>query len=85
MSNIGGKELSLTAKLLDLASNQFSRHGCNDLSESVYEGWSIEDKKKFVREYHEWNGDPEEFDEDFLYLPDYAIMRFLAHKIKAKG
>jgi hypothetical protein len=37
------------------------------------------------KEYHEWNGDPEEFNPRFLALHDYAVMSFLAHKLLEMG
>lgn len=76
------KEKQLAAKMLQLASDEFSNHGCNDVEESMYEGWSIEERQQFVKEFHEWNGDPEEFDPNFLHLGDDIIMSFLAHKLE---
>ena len=77
-----GNEQKLVAKLLNLASDEFGGHICNDVPNKFYKGWTIEERKQFVKEYHEWNGDPEEYDEDHLHLPDFAIMAFLADKIK---
>lgn len=79
------KEKELAAKMLELASDQFSNHGCNDVEDSVYEGWTQDERKQFVKEFHEWNGDPEEYSETFLHLGDWAIMSFLAHKLKVDG
>jgi len=75
-------EKILAVKMLELASENFSNHCCNDVDEKVYRSWTPEERKQFVKEYHEWNGDPEEYDENFLYLPDFAIMDFLAYKLK---
>jgi len=76
------KEKMLASKMLDAASDEFGNHGCNDVKESLYDGWTIEERRAFVKEYREWNGDPQEYDENFLHLPDYAIMSFLAYKLK---
>ena len=57
------KEQELAAYLLKLASNQFSNHGCNDVDKKAYEEWTIEERQQFVKEYHEWNGDPEEYNQ----------------------
>ena len=35
---------------------------------------------EFVRAYHDWNGDPEEFDPNHLHLPNFAVVEFLASK-----
>jgi|WetSurMetagenome_2_1015567.scaffolds.fasta_scaffold932293_1 hypothetical protein len=78
---ISAKELELASKMIELASDEFSNHGCNDVEESMYEGWTLEDRKEFVKEFHKWNGDPEEYDENFLELGDSTIMQFLAHKL----
>lgn len=76
------KEEMLAAKMLDLASDEFSNHGCNDVEESVYEGWTLDERKQFVKEFWEWNGSPEDYDEKFLHLQDHSIMAFLAFKLK---
>jgi len=75
------KEKKLTAEFLDLASSEFSNHGCNDVEESFWAGWTKKERQQFVKEYHEWNGDPEAHDPEHLNLPDHAIMSFLAHKV----
>jgi hypothetical protein len=85
MKNISKKELALAAKMLELASDQFSNHGCNDVDENVYAGWTLEERQQFVKEFHEWNGDPEEYEETFLHLGDSTIMSFLAAKLEAQS
>lgn len=82
MQEISKKELALAAKMLELASDQFSNHGCNDVDENVYDGWTLEEIQQFVKEFHEWNGDPEEYEETFLHLGDSTIMSFLAAKLE---
>ena len=76
------KEAILTSKILEEASDLFAGRMCNDVDDSFYDGWTLEERRIFIKEYHEWNGDPEEYDENFLHLPDFAIMSFLAYKIK---
>lgn len=77
-------EKKLASEILKLASDQFSNHGCNDVSERVWKGWTVEQRQQFVKEYHEYNGDPEEYDPEYLHIPDYALMSFLAYKL-SKG
>lgn len=77
------KEKKLASYFLELASDVFGNHGCNDVEDEVWENWTLEERQKFVKEYHEWNGDPEEYDENYLHLPDFAIMSFLSHKLSS--
>jgi hypothetical protein len=76
------KEKLLAATMLKMASDVFSNHGCNDVEDSVYARWSTEERLRFIREFHEWNGDIKEFDENFLHLGDSTIMSFLAYKLE---
>lgn len=76
------KEKKLAADMLEKASDEFSNHGCNDVENSVYKNWSLEERRQFVKEFHIWNGDPEEYNENFLNMHDYMIMGFLAYKLE---
>ena len=78
------KENQLAAEMLELASDTFSNHGCNDVEDSVYEGWTLEERQQFVKEYYEWNGDPENYSPTHLHIGDSSIMRFLAYKLSNK-
>lgn len=79
---ISSKERNLYIALLEYATDQISNKGCNDVDEKLYSNWTKEERIKFVKEFHEYNGDPENFDEDFLRLPDFAILGFLKHKLE---
>lgn len=72
----------LAANLLRLASDDFCNHGCNDFD--LPSSWSLKEKQDFVFAYHEWNGDPEEYDPGFLQLPDFAVMTYLAYLLDGK-
>jgi len=74
-------EKKLAAELLDMASDEFSNHGCNDMDESVYEGWTLEERRKFVKEFWAWNGSPEEYDKNRLHIGDSSLMAFMSHKL----
>lgn len=76
------KEEQLAAYFLDLAAEEFSNHGCNDVEEEVWKDWTKEERQKFVKEYHEWNHEPQEYDLNHLHLDDTSIMRFLAYKLE---
>ena len=75
-------ELKLAAAMLELAAQKFSNRGCNDVDDNLYEDWADEERKQFVKEYYEWNGDPEEYDSEWLHIPDWALMDYLADKLK---
>ncbi len=75
------KEKNLLLYFLKLAADEFSNHGCNDVEKSVWKDWDIKEREVFVKEFYEYNGDPEMYNPKFLHLPDFAIMSFLAHKL----
>lgn len=76
------QEKELAAKFLELAAETFSNHVCNDVDESFFTGWTKEQRQNFCKQFYEWNGDPEEYNPEWLFLPDYALMGFLADKIR---
>lgn len=75
------KEKKLAVMFLKMASEEFSRHGCNDLDPGLLTDWSPEEIIALDKAYHEWNGDPEEHGPDNSWLPDFALMSFLAAKL----
>ena len=76
---MNAKERQLTTVFLKDYSNRLGNNICNDWK--FPSDWSKEEKIEFIREYREWNGDPENFDENFLVLPDFAVVSFLAAKL----
>ena len=47
------KEKKLTKDLLEIASDQFSNNGCNDVDDELYNGWTLEERKhKFEFKKH---------------------------------
>jgi hypothetical protein len=73
------KIIGLVAKLLDMASDVFANHTCNDLPDDFYDGIPESEIVELHRAYHNWNGDPEEFNPDCVgYLGDSALMAFFA-------
>lgn len=82
----------MAALLLEMAADQFSNHGCNDLDQDFIKavGLTDEEKLQFVTEFYEWNGDFEEAKENgwitakhFDRMGDSTLMHFVAHKLKA--
>lgn len=83
------EEMKLAANLLKAASDVFGNHGCNDydLAEVIP---SVRERNRLVREMHEWNGDPEEYEalkagEPDYRIPDFALFAFLAHKLEQEA
>jgi len=76
------KESKLAAHLLKMASDSYSNHGCNDLGQETIDagGFTEEEKVQFVKEYREWNGDPD-WPNKFESMMDYAVMNFIAAKL----
>ena len=77
---MNNKEKLIAASMLKELSSKLGNECCNDWY--FPESWTENEKICFVSEYHEWNGDPEEFDARRLILPDFAVASFLAHKIR---
>lgn len=78
-------QLLCMADLLDAAADKFGNHGCNDWDWPA--GVPEADRMAIVRAFHDWNGDPQEFDPEWLSLPDFAAMRYFAGlcRIEAEG
>ena len=71
--------LLLASKMLELASDQFSNHGCNDLDSETLE--LITDEKKLCDDVREWNGD-DEWPEKASWIGDSSLMQYLSDKLK---
>ncbi|HEX3640169.1 MAG TPA: hypothetical protein VHV10_02645 [Ktedonobacteraceae bacterium] len=80
-------EAKLLIELLKLASDSFSNHGCNDfdLTKSVP---ALEDRRALMKSYNDYNGSPEDFEDDELHGSqhdfhiDSALMGYLTHRIE---
>ena len=69
----------LAAKMLDMASDEFSNHGCNDLPKKIVKMIPqevVDDARKFLCD------DEDEWLEDASDLCDWTLMDYLAHKLK---
>ena len=74
-------EVDAAVQFLRDFADDLGNRGCNDFDLKAMIPDEIE-RRDFVRECREWNGDPEEFDPNFLELPDFAVVGFLAHKLE---
>ena len=80
------KEKLFVAKLLRMAANEFSNHGCNDLPEECEKLFTKKEWTKMMKDYHEWNGDPEEFEGGFEshMLMDWLWMDYFANILETE-
>ena len=76
---MNSKEKLIAAEMLESLSNKMADSCCNDWNFPI--NWSEDEKATFVREFHEWNGDPEEFDPGYLVLSDFCVASFLSSKM----
>lgn len=72
-------ELKLAASMLGDYSENLSNNSCNDfrLDDHLPD---VEDRRRFMHDFHEYNGDPEEFDasRDYKLTMDSMVAQFLA-------
>lgn len=74
---------NLIAYFLQDCANSMANRICNDLP-LVEIMPRVEDRRKLMRDFHEWNGDPEEYDSDSEYrvVFDFAIASYLAYLVR---
>jgi hypothetical protein len=77
------KWLRLAGDMLEMASEKFGNHGCNDWD--FPDDWTAEDRQGLASAMHEANGDPENYEPDNIHLPDWWVMAFLADRLKAEA
>jgi hypothetical protein len=82
MESLTKKEMLLIAHLLEIASDKFSNHGCNDMDEEIMNQFTSDEKDELSKQYHDWNGDPEEFTPGLFWLGDDSLMSLFAAKLK---
>ena len=68
----------LAGKLLGMAAEQFSRHGCNDFARPEY--FSAKEWARMANEYEQWNSGGED---EAMPLVDFVLMGWLATLIEA--
>jgi hypothetical protein len=79
VSKLSPNDRKVLAHLLEMASDHFANHGCNDMElDEVLP--DVDARRDLMRRYHAWNGDPEEFDPEGSYEieSDFALMGFYA-------
>lgn len=78
------KEKMLAGKLLEMASDEFSNHGCNDLPKELERLLTQEEWDRLNKEMHDWNGDPEEYRPGQVMSYDWLWMSFLGAKLRGE-
>lgn len=78
---MNANEQILASKMLEEFSDILAGRGCNDFN--FPDSWTEEEKEVFVRDFHVWNGDPEEFDKDNWYISNFCVAMFLSEKLKS--
>jgi len=82
--DIEEKEKKLLLGIISECSDILSRRSCNDIDEEHMRDFTIEEKIKLDKDYHEFNGDPEEHEEGAYCLYDFAILDYLSQKYLTK-
>lgn len=77
------KEIELISEMLADYSRRLSRDGCNDWD--FPKDWTIKEKQLFLKQYHAWNGDPEEYDPKRLHIRNSSVAAFLSYRVRQKN
>lgn len=81
------KQKILAGRLLEMASEEFSNHGCNDLDETWLKDWSDEEKQAMAQDMVKYNiidqSDIDDYDGvvDHLLTNDTTLMDYFAKKL----
>ena len=74
------KEMALAVVMLDHLADMLGDNGCNDFD--FPENWSNGEATVFTLEYHQENGDPEEYEIGDILNSDFCVARLLARKLE---
>lgn len=69
-------ESNIVSKLLDMASDEFSNHGCNDLDKEIESLITAE----LLEEIRVWNDAEDTWPEHASQIGDATLMRYMAYK-----
>jgi len=78
------KEILLASKMLNEYADRLGNNCCNDWEWP--EDWTHEERRLFIKQMHDLNGDPEEFldlDESHDHIPDFCVAWLLSEKLKS--
>jgi hypothetical protein len=78
------QELLLAAEMLQLASDQFSNHGCNDLPKSALS--LVSNEENLCARVRAWNGDAEsDWPKRAESIGDSSLMQYLSDQLRNWG
>jgi hypothetical protein len=76
--------MKLNQKHLDLFEHILARgmsRGCSDLLDREIAMLTKEEWQEFGKAYHEWNGEPDDYDPNRVVVPDYGVVDFIKHTL----
>lgn len=79
------REKRFVAALLDMAGDEFSNHGCNDLQKDIVGLLDSHDKDALQLAYHVWNGDPEDYSPGRFFEQDWIWMNYFADVLRQEA
>lgn len=82
MSEIEKEINKLAADFLKELADRQGNDGCNDWDFPSH--WTKEMKEDFVRGYHRYNNSADDFDPDFITLPNFAVASYLAYILRGR-
>lgn len=83
MDALRPSEILLAGRLLAVAADQFSNHGCNDMPMEHFEGIGQFERERLERDYNRWaknTADPVPFQN----IGDDGWMHYLAARLKGE-
>lgn len=73
------KELQLVASFLEMLDDILGNRCCNDWD--FPDDWTESEKTDFVKQFHEANGDPEEYTEGDTIIQDFCAVYLVRQKV----
>lgn len=73
------KEMQIVQSMMQDYSEVLANKRCNDWN--FPENWTQKEKEIFTKHYYAWNGDPENYNPNYLHINDSSVAAFLAYKM----
>lgn len=86
--DITEKELRFLIALTKYGANRMSSRICDDLEgepAAIFETFTTEEKDAMMKGYHQWNGDPQEWEPGWWGLGAGMWLSYLAARLEGKG
>lgn len=75
-------EQLLAGRLMAMAADSFSNHGCNDIEDSLFEGIDVAQRDELEVEINAWNCPSGEDYIPLAHFGDSGLMGYFAHKLE---